>query len=233
MRRRSGCSALRLHHWPHPFDSSTTAWCTTDWGSPFESVASVGTVVGALISTSVPDIWLARVLGFAALVGAIATLARRGVRNPPETAFLDDSPGEWPGTLGGTYHFGSNAVPYQATHVPAGLALSSLAGLLSGMAGVGGGFLKTPAMSEVMKVPVKVAAATTTFAMGITAASGIVVYAGQGRMDVHHGAAVVLGSLLGATLGAKLQARLHAKHARLVTGGLLVVVAVVVIGNSL
>ena len=120
-------------------------------------------------------------LGLGALAGAVATLGRRGVRNLPEGAFLDDSPGEWPGTLGGTYHFGSEAVPYQARRVAQGLGVSAVAGVISGLAGVGGGFLKTPAMSEVMQVPVKVAAATSTFTMGITAAAGLIVFWGQGR----------------------------------------------------
>ena len=49
----------------------------------------------------------------------------------------------------------------------------SVAGLVSGLAGVGGGFIKTPAMSEIMHVPIKVAAATTTFTVGITAATSL------------------------------------------------------------
>jgi uncharacterized membrane protein YfcA len=202
-------------------------------GLTVESLASAGAVLGALVSTSVPEDWLARILGAGALAGAVATLSRRGVRNLPEAAFLDDSPGEWPGTLGGTYHFGNYAVPYQAKRIPAGLAVSAVAGVISGMAGVGGGFLKTPAMSEVMLVPVKVAAATATFAMGITATSGIIVFAGQGRLDAEPGVAVVLGALVGATAGARVQSRLPANKVRFVTGGLLVLVATVVIVRSL
>ena len=202
-------------------------------GLTVESAASVTATAGALLSTSVPQEWLARALGAGALAGAVATLARRGVRNPPEPVFADDSPGEWPGTLGGTYHFGDQAVPYQARRVPQGLAVSGLAGLISGMAGVGGGFLKTPAMSEVMGVPVKVAAATSTFTMGITAAVGTIVFAGQGRLELEPGAAVVLGALAGATAGAAVQVGLPATRARAVTGTLLLAVGVVVIGRSL
>ncbi len=202
-------------------------------GLTVELAASIGATAGALLAASVSEAWLARVLGLGALAGAVATLARRGVRNKPSGSFVDDSPGEWPGTLGGTYHHAGGAVPYQARRVPAALAVSGVAGVVSGMAGVGGGFLKTPAMSEIMTVPVKVAAATSTFTMGITAAAGLAVFAGQGRLEVVPGAAVVLGALSGALGGAVLQSRLPAQRARLVTGTLLAVVAVVVIGRSL
>ena len=59
----------------------------------------------------------------------------------PAGAFADDSPGEWPGTLGGTYHHGGGSVPYHATRVPLGLGISAVAGVISGMAGVGGSLL--------------------------------------------------------------------------------------------
>jgi uncharacterized membrane protein YfcA len=202
-------------------------------GLTVECTASVGTVAGALLSTSVPEVWLARALGLGALAGAVAMLVRRGVRNLPAASFADDSPGEWPGTLGGTYHHAGGAVPYQATRVPQGLAVCVLAGLVAGMAGVGGGFLKTPAMSEVMKVPVKVAAATSTFTLGIGAAVGLLVFSGQGRIDAVAAAGVALGALCGAVLGAATQSRLPAGGTRVATGSLLLVVAAVVLVRSL
>lgn len=202
-------------------------------GLTVEAPASIGAVAGALASTSLPSEWLARALGLGALAGAIATLSRKGVRNLPRSTFIDDSPGEWPGTLGGTYHHGGHSVPYMATRLKGGLAVSLVAGAISGMAGVGGGFLKTPAMSEVMRVPVKVAAATSTFTMGITAAAGLIVFSGQGRLVPVDGAAVVIGSLAGALAGASIQSRLPATRAKAVTGAMLGVIAVVVLVRSL
>lgn len=202
-------------------------------GLSVELFASIGTVVGALASTQVSETWLSRLLGLAALVGAVAAIARKGLRNQPVGIFDDEPAGEWPGTLGGSYSLQGRVVPYHAERVPAGLGLSVLAGVVSGLAGVGGGFLKTPAMSEVMKVPVKVAAATTTFVSGVTAATALIIYAGQGRLDVRGGAGIVVGALLGGATGARLQSVLHATTVRRVTGSLLVVVAVVVIGRTL
>jgi uncharacterized protein len=203
-------------------------------GLTVELTAAAGAVAGALASTHVPEAWLARVLGIAALVGAVATLARSGIRNRPVAAFgAEETAGEWPGTLGGQYQLAGRVVPYQAQHLPAGLAASLAAGVVAGLSGVGGGFLKTPAMSEIMKVPVKVAAATTTFTLGLTAATGLVIYAIQGRLSIESGAAVVTGALAGGVLGARLQSHTNASVLRRVTGVLLLVVAVVVIGRTL
>ena len=202
-------------------------------GLSVELFASIGTVTGALASTQVPEDWLARILGVAALVGAVAAIARKGLRNQPVGIFDDEPSGEWPGTLGGSYSLKGSVVPYHAERVPLGLGLSVFAGVVSGLAGVGGGFLKTPAMSEVMKVPVKVAAATTTFVSGVTAAAALLIYAGQGRVDVRGGAGVVVGALLGGAAGARLQSGLHATTVRRVTGALLVVVAAIVIVRTL
>jgi hypothetical protein len=105
------------------------------------------------------------------------------------------------------------------------------AGVVAGLSGVGGGFLKTPAMSEVMHVPAKVAAATTTFTLGLTAATGLLVYAGQGRLELREGAAAVLGALAGGLLGARLQSSVSPVTARRLTGALLLVVAVAILSS--
>jgi uncharacterized membrane protein YfcA len=103
------------------------------------------------------------------------------------------------------------------------------AGLVSGLAGVGGGFIKTPTMSEVMHVPVKVAAATSTFTTGLTAATGLVVFAAQGRIDVVDGAAIVLGGLIGGTAGVAVQARLPPERIRAVLCVLLLAIGAVLL----
>lgn len=203
-------------------------------GLTVELTASVGTVVGALAATLVPEDWLSRILGVAALAGAVAALARKGLRNRPVAAFGgEQTGGEWPGTLGGQYNLNGQMVPYQARNVPVGLGVSVIAGLVSGLSGVGGGFIKTPTMSEIMKVPVKVASATTTFTLGITAATAISIYAVQGRIDLTDYAAVIIGAVVGGTLGARWQSVLRADIVRRTTGLLLIAVAVIVIGRTL
>jgi uncharacterized membrane protein YfcA len=193
-------------------------------GITTETAASVGAFVGAFASDAASEAVLSRVLAVAALAAAGVGMARRGVRNPPSPSFAAESPGEWPGTLGGTYRTAGGVVPYQARRLGAGLAVMGITGVIAGLSGVSGGFLKTPAMTEVMRVPVKVAAATTTFTVGITAASALIVYAAQGRVDATAGAAVVAGGLAGGEIGARLQSRLHPQGVRRVLSGVLAVI---------
>ena len=77
-----------------------------------------------------------------------------------------------------------------------------------------------------MHVPVRVAAATTTFTVGITASAALLVFALQGRNDTALAGPVITGSLLGGLLGAKVQSRLPPLTIRRGLCGLLVLVAI-------
>jgi uncharacterized membrane protein YfcA len=198
-------------------------------GVTLELAATSGALAGALVSDAFGDRTLTRILAVTAIVAAVAGGARRGLRNRPVPAFVADRVGEWPGTFGGAYRTPSGVVPYRAERLGLGLMAMLGAGLLSGLAGVSGGFVKTPAMSEIMRVPVKVAAATTTFTVGITSAAALLVFAVQGRIDARDAAAVALGALAGGRLGARLQLTLPAPMVRRVLSVLLVIVGVVLL----
>jgi uncharacterized membrane protein YfcA len=203
-------------------------------GLTFELAASSGAAVGALAAASISEVVLARILGVAALVGAVAAVARKGIRNQPSPTFGAEAvPGEWPGTLGGQYQLDGHVVPYHAEHVPAGLAAALVSGVVSGLSGVGAGFLKSPAMSEIMHVPVKVAAATTTFTLGLTATTGLLVYGIRGDLAVESGGAALAGAFLGGLVGARLQTGAPPTMLRRMTAAVLVVIAVLVIGRTL
>jgi uncharacterized membrane protein YfcA len=198
-------------------------------GVTIEVVAATGAVVGAIIGDRVPTGVLTWVLAIVAVVAAAAAARPTGLYNLPDAAHTAELPGEWPGTLGGSYRLGDEVVPYHARRVPAGLAAMSVAGVISGLAGVGGGFIKVPVMREVMRVPVKVAAATSTFTVGFTAAVSLVVYARQGRIDTSGVAAVVVGALAGGVVGSRVAGALNPAMIRRVIAVLLVAVAVVLV----
>jgi hypothetical protein len=199
-------------------------------GVLLEVTASIGALLGALIADEVPDTVLSVALALVAIAAGLAGLRSRGLRNLPHDVFVAEEPGEWPGTLGGAYRLDEDqVVPYRAQRVPAGLAGMTLAGLVAGVAGMGGGWIKTPLLSEVMHVPVRVAAATSTFTVGITSATALLVFAGQGRLDAEGGAAVVAGALLGGMAGARVQGRLPPVRARRVIACLLIVIGIVLL----
>jgi uncharacterized membrane protein YfcA len=82
-----------------------------------------------------------------------------------------------------------------------GLWISYLAGVISGLLGVGGGPIKVPVMYLVMGVPLKVATATSNFMIGVTAAASAYIYYVRGNIQVNPTAPVVVGVFMGSLLG--------------------------------
>ncbi len=115
---------------------------------------------------------------------------------------------------------------YHLHHWPAGMTVSSLAGMVSGLLGVGGGFIKVPVMYAIMGAPLGVATATSNFMVGITAAASVFVYYGRG--DIHPLVVIptALGVFAGAMLGVYILPRLRVAWLRLGLIGLLVVIGV-------
>lgn len=201
-------------------------------GVTTELAASVGAVVGVLASGWASDTFLKQLLAVVAIAAAILGGRRKGVRNLPDPSLSLDDVGEHVGSLSGAYLLDGQVVPYAARRVLAGWGLFAVSGVLAGMAGASGGFVKTPATSEVMHVPVRVAAATTTFTIGITAATGLVAMAVQGRLDLHECAAVCVGSMLGGRVGAALQTRLSPPQVRRMLSAVLVIVGAILLVRS-
>ncbi len=111
---------------------------------------------------------------------------------------------------------------YRLHHWPIGLLASSFAGMVSGLLGVGGGFIKVPVMHAVMGVPLGTATATSNFMVGITAAASVFIYYGRG--DIHPLVAIPtsLGVFGGAMLGVYILPHLRVNWIRLALTGLLI-----------
>lgn len=87
--------------------------------------------------------------------------------------------------------------------------ISYIAGIISGLLGIGGGGIKVPAMNVVSSIPMKAAVATSNFMIGVTAAASAVVYIRNGFCDGFITAPVVLGTLIGSYIGAMAALRLR------------------------
>ena len=198
-------------------------------GVATEIVGSSAALIGALVSGLVGQEVLAVLLGLVAIAAAVVGARRKGIRNRPDPELQADDVGEIPGSFAGVYRLDDGYVPYEARRVPVGLIGMAAAGMIAGLAGVSGGFIKTPTTTEVMHVPVKVAAATTTFTVGITSAVALLVYVSQGRIVASDAALVAASALVGGSLGAMLQAVLSPPAVRKALSALLVVVGVVLI----
>jgi uncharacterized membrane protein YfcA len=93
---------------------------------------------------------------------------------------------------------------YKVHNYPFGLGASLIAGGLSGLLGIGGGPVNVPVMYIFMKVPLRVATATSNFMIGATAATSAYIYWGRGDINVTLAAPLVAGVFAGSLLGARL-----------------------------
>src|SRR5439155_18652958 len=112
-----------------------------------------------------------------------------------------------PGVLGGRLQEGETAYVYRVRRLPVGLGASLVAGAISGLLGIGGGIVKVPVLNTFCGVPIRVAAATSAFMIGVTGAASAFLYFGRGDVALHLTAAVAVGALPGSLLGARLSQR--------------------------
>lgn len=201
-------------------------------GVTLESAASIGAAAGAVLALMFAPRVLLYVLGSAAIVSALVGGTRTGQRNHAVAGLDPTDERDQPGRLASAYvDTAGRVVPYAPRRVPTALALIGVGGVVAGMTGSSGGFVKTPVMSEVMHVPVKVAAATTVFMVGVTAAVGLSVYASQGRLTSAIAPAVV-GGLVGGRIGAWMQPQLEAPLVRQLLSAVLAAVGLILLVSA-
>src|SRR5256714_13890302 len=90
----------------------------------------------------------------------------------------------------------------------------ALAGVLSGLLGIGSGALKVVAMDQLMHLPFKVSTTTSNFMIGVTAAASAGIYLSRGYIDPSLSLPAMLGVLAGALVGARILAVANTKVLR-------------------
>jgi len=182
-------------------------------GMFLEMATTSGAVVGALLAAVVAPTYLYLLLGIILLLSAGMQLVRLGEELPPEAP-----PSKFAQrlALGDSYPDSrlGREVTYVPNRIPLGFALMALAGLVSGLLGIGSGALKVIAMDGAMRLPMKVSSATSNFMIGVTAAASAGVYIGRGDVDVRIASPVALGILVGAFVGARLLTHLSNQSVR-------------------
>ncbi len=101
-------------------------------------------------------------------------------------------------------------------------------GLLSGFLGVGGGFIRMPAMIYAIGVPVPVAVGTDLFEIVFSGGLGTYLYGQGGGVDLGIVAPLLFGSALGARIGSAATAVVDADGIKIYFGGMLLAGALAV-----
>jgi len=192
-------------------------------GMVLEVATAAGGLAGGLTAQLLSPQALQIVFAIVALfVAAVVVRSTEAAALPPNAEV---------GKLGGRFTDArtGETVTYAVRRLPLSLAASFFAGNLSTLLGIGGGVVKVPVMVTWSGVPMRVAAATSAFMIGVTATSGAVIYYGHGEMIPALAAAAVLGTQTGSAIGLRVAARARARGLRRLLAGVLVVVAVLML----
>lgn len=179
-------------------------------GMFLEIATTLGAVAGAIVAVWLNNSTIAVIYGCVLILTAAMQQRRKSDHEGvvgSETARKLKLFGTWPQKDG-------SLKSYQLRNVGGGFSVMLLAGVLSGILGIGSGVLKVIAMDGLMKVPFKVSTTTSNFMMGVTACASAVVYVQRGNIVPGIACPVLIGVLFGALTGARLLKRLDVRMLR-------------------
>jgi uncharacterized membrane protein YfcA len=216
-------------------------WRIVTWAAPAGVVASV---VGSLLSRVIPGEGHVLMLLTAALLGWSALRTYRSgptPMTPTSMAPATDGPSDPTASAVAT---GPGAPPTDAptaapSTAPADarpapyVAVGIVAGLLSGLLGVGGGIVMVPGFTQVGKMGIKAAIATSLACVAIFSIPGTITHALLGDIDWRFALLLAAGVIPGARVGAALAIRTSDRRMRLVVAGFLGLTSVIYAGGEL
>ena len=197
-------------------------------GIALEVMTTLGALSGALIAGHVSPRWLYIIFGLLLGYSALALLGRLKIEVPGEVPF---DPLAARLRFAGVYYDQAlrQRVPYIATGVVPGGVMMYVAGIFSGLLGIGSGLFKVLAMDIAMRLPMKVSTSTSNFMVGVTAAASAGVYFSRGDIHPVVAAPIALGVLLGASMGTRVMGQLRNTTIRKLFIPVLAIVAVTMI----
>jgi len=185
----------------------------------------VATVIGAIFGGLTANVLSGDILSkiFAVLLLSVSFMMiwrmrhSRGISTPVEAgafpaSFTDEASGE--------------VISYSVARVPWVMVISLIAGNISGLLGVGGGIFKVPAMNMISGIPLKAAAATSNFMIGVTAAASAFIYFAHGHLNPLIASPAALGVLLGSFLGVRINRRIKGAYLTWIFAAVLFLISV-------
>jgi len=164
-----------------------------------EMATTVGALAGAALVLYLHPSVISVIFGFVLIYSALASFRED---SPLKQDLGPDRIATWL-RMDSTYPTSAGFESYHVRGVPMGFLLMLVAGVLSGLLGIGSGAVKVLAMDKAMKLPFKVSTTTSNFMIGVTAAAGAGVYLSRGYIDPGLAMPVMLGVLAGSLTGAR------------------------------
>jgi hypothetical protein len=196
-------------------------------GMFLEIATTVGALSGAFLAAYLKVSIIAIVFGLVLLYSAYASLRMPKERGPGKSDPLATKL-----RMNGSFPSERGRQKYNVRGVPAGFGLMYVAGVLSGLLGIGSGAVKVLAMDQAMHLPFKVSTTTSNFMIGVTAAASSGIYLRRGYIDPGLAMPVMLGVLGGSIVGTQVLARAQVRVLRYVFSGVIVALAIEMIYNG-
>jgi hypothetical protein len=198
-------------------------------GMFLEVATTLGALIGAMLAAVLPTAVIGVIFGIVLLWSAFAS------RKKPEPRSSDGPADRLSNLLrlDSSYPTPEGKRAYRVHSIPLGFGLMNLAGILSGLLGIGSGALKVIAMDRAMRLPFKVSTTTSNFMIGVTAAASAGVYLSRGYIDPGLSMPVMLGVLLGSLAGARALVTAQSRVLRAVFSIVIAVMAVEMIYSSM
>jgi uncharacterized membrane protein YfcA/uncharacterized membrane protein len=194
-------------------------------GMFLELGTTLGAISGAFLAGLLAPSLLGVIFGIILLVSAAPLVFKIGEELPQ--GVKND---RWANTLSLASSYPDaqlgREVSYQVTRTPLGLGMMYIAGLISGLLGIGSGTFKVVAMDTMMRLPLKVSTTTSNLMIGVTAAASAGIYFSRGDIPPLIAAPVALGVLLGALIGARLLLHLSNRVLRLIFVPVILIAAI-------
>ncbi len=198
-------------------------------GMFLEIATTTGAIAGALIAMYISTHLVAVVFGVVLLFSAGMSMRKKNnnIRSDKQSLLAAKL------KLNGSYYDHQEKISYNVFNVIGGYAMMTLAGVISGLLGIGSGALKVLAMDTVMKIPFKVSTTTSNFMIGVTAAASAVVYLQRGYIAPGIAMPVVVGVLGGSFVGSKVLVKADTKKLRLFFSVIITLLAMQMIYNGI
>lgn len=181
-------------------------------GMYLETAAVLGAIIGAVLIGFVSKEFLAITFSLALFSSAYLTMRKHDDVSQEPTSH----PWSKALRLDSTYPVNKVMQPYHVQHPPIGLLIMGVAGVISGLLGIGSGALKVLSMDQALRLPYKVATTTSNFMIGITAATSAGVYFANGYINPTITFPVMIGVIAGSFVGARILPRIKIKSLRLI-----------------
>jgi uncharacterized membrane protein YfcA len=111
-------------------------------------------------------------------------------------------------------------------NLPLGLAFSFVAGLTSGLLGIGGGIVQVPVLNVVLGVPMIITVATSVFIIVLTSLVGSFEHFMLGQLNWQIGVVMMIGAVIGAQIGVRITLKLAPNLLRKIFGIALILIAI-------